>query len=151
MAESPHAAYPCLHWPTHSDSRPDRLMKYSRGNNAHKQPRSRRKTFGGAVSRWSAECTATQETEQANQSARFQICSCLCQSTGPSLPHCHSDMNSYCLGHFISSSYLWLVALKEVLSWRQTPENHLRSEHLPVSPRASSFQTEKTVMRKNGW
>ena len=51
----------------------------------------------------------------------------------PPLPHSHSEMNSYCLGHFTSSSYPWLEALKEVLSWRQAPENHLRSEHLPVS------------------
>lgn len=50
-----------------------------------------------------------------NQLAQFKICSCLHQSTGPSLPHCHSEINSYCLGHFISRSYPWLVPLKEVL------------------------------------
>lgn len=100
-----------------------------RGVNAHKQPRKRRTTSGELSPAWSAE-----DIWRANQAALFKICSCPCQSSGPSLPHHHSEMNSYCLWHFISSSYPWLVALKEVSSWRQAPENHLRSKHLPVSP-----------------
>lgn len=108
-------------------------------SNAHDKPL-------GALSLPRAQSTDSSSGDiwQASQVALLKIYSCPCQSTGPSLPHPYSEMNSCCPGHFISSSYPWLV----VSSWGQAPENHLPAS---LSPGASSFQTQETVMRKGTW
>lgn len=117
--------------PQEPDNRPSRSV-----NRAGQQ--CSQQTFGvPSLPRVQSTASSSEDIWQASQVALLKIYSCPCQSTGPSLPHPYSEMNSCCPGHFISSSYPWLV----VSSWGQAPENHLPAS---LSPGASSFQTQET-------
>lgn len=115
-AQKPHAAHPLsplseagvlCRWPACSDPRnrtePQGEVR-SRVAMPTNSPEAGDQSFGGADSVWNTEHADSypEDIWQANQVALFKICSCPCQSTGPSLPHPHSEMNSYCSGspHF---------------------------------------------------